>query len=91
MNFWNSMKTRTGANAADAKINSSEDVCLTRFSIFNQYSDKRLPGFSTDDSPFYLATRTVPLIDSSDQWFLRQKLGEKNCQDVENYGNRSRF
>ncbi|KAH3751379.1 hypothetical protein DPMN_185933 [Dreissena polymorpha] len=48
--------------------------------IYKQYSDKRPPGFSTDDSPFYLATRTVPLTDISDQWFLRQKLGEKNAK-----------
>ncbi|KAH3780643.1 hypothetical protein DPMN_158462 [Dreissena polymorpha] len=57
--------------------------------IYKQYSDKRPPGFSTDDSPFYLATRTVPIFDISDQWFLPQKLGEI-CQDVENYGNRGR-
>ncbi|KAH3822890.1 hypothetical protein DPMN_124684 [Dreissena polymorpha] len=36
--------------------------------INKQYSYKRPPGFSTDDSPFYLATRTVPSTDSSDQW-----------------------
>ncbi|KAH3807449.1 hypothetical protein DPMN_135790 [Dreissena polymorpha] len=59
--------------------------------IYKQYSDKRPSGFSTDDSQFYLATRTVPLTDSSDQWYQRQKLDEKKCQDVENYGNRGRF
>ncbi|XP_052217260.1 uncharacterized protein LOC127835057 [Dreissena polymorpha] len=76
-------QTRTGANASDARkihpkmFASPELGNRDPIYIYKQYSDKRPPGFSTDDSPFYLATRTVPLTDIFDQWFLRQKLGEK--------------
>ncbi|KAH3785193.1 hypothetical protein DPMN_163278 [Dreissena polymorpha] len=52
--------------------------------IYKQYSDCRPTGFSTDDGPFYLATRTVPLTDSSDQisGTYGRNLVKKNCQDV---------
>ncbi|KAH3822852.1 hypothetical protein DPMN_124644 [Dreissena polymorpha] len=59
--------------------------------INKQYSDKRQPSFTTDDSLFYLAIRTVPSTDNSDQWYLRQKLGKNKWQDIENYGNRGRL
>ncbi|KAH3785192.1 hypothetical protein DPMN_163277 [Dreissena polymorpha] len=77
MNFWSSMNGRQRP-ALEQMHQMPEKFILRCFSspqlrnrdpiyIYKQYSDYRPPGFSTDDSPFYLATRTVPLTDSSDQ------------------------
>ncbi|KAH3736725.1 hypothetical protein DPMN_043298 [Dreissena polymorpha] len=40
--------------------------------IYKLYSNMRPSDFSSDQHPFYLATRTI---DTASQWFLRQLLG----------------
>ncbi|XP_061191553.1 uncharacterized protein LOC133199700 [Saccostrea echinata] len=75
-------KTRTGDNIVDIrqvkpKMFSSGDI-RDPVQSYKLYSAKRPLGFSSDEDPFYLSKRTIPLDDPrSDKWYLKQKVGEK--------------
>ncbi|XP_061174899.1 uncharacterized protein KIAA1958 homolog [Saccostrea echinata] len=75
-------KTRTGDNIVDIrqvkpKMFSSGDI-RDPVQSYKLYSAKRPLGFSSDEDPFYLSKRTIPLDDPrSNKWYLKQKVGEK--------------
>ena len=73
-------KTRTGENTSDVrkakpKIYSLPNSDRDPIAAYKLYASKRPSNFSSPDSPFYLAPRTVSVSSDSDQWFLRQRIG----------------
>ena len=47
------------------------------------YASKRPEGMRDPDSPFYVATRTVPLRDpENDKWFINQRVGRKKLSKM---------
>jgi hypothetical protein len=48
--------------------------------IYKRYAEKRPAACLSDESPFYIAPRTIPINNEPNgqcQWFLNQKVGVK--------------
>ena len=43
--------------------------------VYENYAEMRPTNYNFAEAPFYLAPRTIPVSNDSDQWFLRQRIG----------------
>ena len=72
-------KTRTGENVSDTrkvkpKIFSNK-TARDPIAVYKKYAEMRPTNYNFAEAPFYLAPRTIPVSNDSDQWFLRQRIG----------------
>lgn len=75
-------KTRTGDNIRDVRKVTpkifSVDGNRDPVKLYKLYSEKRPAAYNGDDTPFYLAPRTIPLLNQdTDIWFMKQRIGTR--------------
>lgn len=81
-------KTRTGENLCDARrVTPKMFACpgpRDPVEIYKFYSEKRPADMSGIDDPFYLAPRTVPILEDDIDcvWFKKQKVGMRKLGQI---------
>ena len=72
-------KTRTGENVSDTRKVKPKifpnKTARDPIAVYKKHAELMPTNYNFAEAPFYLAPRTIPVSNDSDQWFLRQRIG----------------